>query len=99
VVDVSGQGRQGDELRRIIDTIRDADNIAEIGIGLNPACRRNGDFEEEKKGRGNVHVAIGDNVFYGGEVRCAVHMDMVLYNPSVRLDDRLILEDGQVLLD
>jgi leucyl aminopeptidase (aminopeptidase T) len=99
VVDVSGQGRQADELRHIIDTIRDADNIAEIGIGLNPACRRNGDFEEEKKGRGNVHVAIGDNVFYGGEVRCAVHMDMVLYNPSVRLDDRIILEDGQVFLD
>jgi len=99
VVDVSGQGRQVEELRHIINTITHANNIAEVGIGLNPACRRNGDFEEEKKGRGNVHVAIGDNVFYGGEVRCAVHMDMVLYHPTVRLDERIVVEDGQVLFD
>lgn len=98
VVAVSGNCRQADELRHIITTIQDADNIAEIGIGLNDACRRNGDFEEEKKGRGNVHVAIGDNVFYGGDVRCAVHMDMVIYQPTVRLDDRVVVEAGEVMI-
>ncbi|MCP5097338.1 MAG: aminopeptidase [Chloroflexi bacterium] len=96
VISVSGECRQADELRHIITSIKDADNIAEIGIGLNDACRRNGDFEEEKKGRGNVHVAIGDNVFYGGAVRCAVHMDMVIYQPTVYLDDRIIVDAGQV---
>lgn len=96
VVSVSGDCRQADELRHIIATIKDAANIAEIGIGLNDACRRNGDFEEEKKGRGNVHVAIGDNVFYGGDVRSPVHMDMVIYRPTVRLDDRTIVDAGQV---
>jgi len=99
VVDVEGNSRQAEMLKQIINTIEDADNIAEIGIGLNPACRRNGNFEEEKKGRGNVHVAIGDNIFYGGDVRCAVHMDMVLYHPTVHLDERLIVKDGRVLLD
>lgn len=96
---VSGDCRQADELRHIITTIPNADNIAEIGIGLNPDSRRNGDFEEEKKARGNVHVAIGDNVFYGGDVRCNVHMDMVLYQPTVRLNDRVVVEMGQVRLD
>jgi leucyl aminopeptidase (aminopeptidase T) len=95
---VEGDCRQADELRHIITTVPDANNIAEIGIGLNPACRKNGDFEEEKKGRGNVHVAIGDNVFYGGDVRCAVHMDMVLYQPTVQLDDKLVVKSGQVNL-
>jgi leucyl aminopeptidase (aminopeptidase T) len=98
VVSVSGDCRQADELRHIITTISRADNIAEIGVGLNSACRQNGDFEEEKKGRGNVHVAIGDNVFYGGDVGCAVHMDMVLYRPTVRLDERVVVEAGQVRL-
>ena len=87
-----------DELRQIVSSIDNANNIAEIGIGLNAACRQNGDFEEEKKGRGNVHVAIGDNVFYGGDVHSPVHMDMVLYRPTVRLDDRVIVEDGVVHL-
>ncbi len=98
VVDVSGACRQADELRDIIAKIKDADNIAEIGIGLNGSCRRNGDFEEEKKGRGNIHVAIGDNVFYGGDVRCAVHMDMVIYHPTVTLDNQVVVDDGKISL-
>ncbi len=97
VTHVGGDDPRAAELRRIVKTISRADNIAEVGIGLNPACRRNGDFEEEKKARGNVHVAIGDNVFYGGAIQCAVHMDMVLYMPSVWLDDRLVVDAGEVL--
>ncbi len=86
------------ELREIVQTIPAADDIAEIGSGLNPACRRNGDFEEEKKARGLVHVAIGDNVFYGGKVESPVHMDMVLYEPTVMLDDRTVVQEGAVRL-
>jgi leucyl aminopeptidase (aminopeptidase T) len=95
---VEGRDGAAEELRRIVTEIERADNIAEIGIGLNPSCRRNGDFEEEKKARGNVHVAIGDNVFYGGTVECAVHMDMVVYRPTVTLDDRAVVIDGEVFL-
>ena len=94
VVDVSGACRQADELRDIITDIENADNIAEIGIGLNGACRWCGDFEEEKKGRGNIHVAIGDNVFYGG----AVHMDMVIYHPTVTMDDQIVVDARNILL-
>ena len=96
---VSTDSPQALELKEIIETIERADNIAEIGIGLNPACRRNGDFEEEKKARGNVHIAIGDNVFYGGDVQCAVHMDMVMYKPTVYFDETLIVDAGNVLID
>ncbi|MEN8198056.1 MAG: aminopeptidase [Pseudomonadota bacterium] len=98
VTAVDGDCRQAEELRHIVESIENASNIAEIGIGLNPACRRNGDFEEEKKGRGNIHVAIGDNIFYGGTVKSPVHMDMVIYRPTVRLGDLVVVEDGQVRL-
>ncbi len=97
VARVHGDDQRATELRRIVEAIPRADNVAEVGIGLNAACRRNGDFEEEKKARGNVHIAIGDNVFYGGTVHCAVHMDMVLYRPSVWLDDRPVVDGGTVL--
>ena len=95
---VEGAGSQATELRRIIESIENADNIAEFGIGLNPASRRNGDFEEEKKARGLVHIASGDHVFYGGGTRSPIHMDMVLYNPTVKLDDRVLVEAGTVQL-
>lgn len=98
VVAVEGEGREAAELRRIVAEVSNADNIAEFGIGLNPACRRNGRFEEEKKARGNVHVALGDNIFYGGSIESPVHMDMVVYRPTVRLDGRVLVDDGQVRL-
>jgi leucyl aminopeptidase (aminopeptidase T) len=99
VVSVSGESPQSDELRSIIETIKNADNIAEVGIGLNPACRRNGDFEEEKKARGNVHIAIGDNIFYGGDVYSPVHMDMVIYQPTVTMDGQKVVDQGHLLFD
>ena len=95
---VAGADSVAAELERIVSEIDQADNIAEIGIGLNPECRRNGDFEEEKKARGTAHVAIGDNVFYGGDVECAVHMDMVIDRPTVRLDGRVVVRGGEVVL-
>nr|WP_290669075.1 aminopeptidase [Ardenticatena sp.] len=99
VVAVEGEGRTAAELRHILETIENANNIAEFGIGLNGWCLRNGDFEEEKKARGNVHIALGDNIFYGGQTRSAVHMDMVLYDPTVIIDDRVVVERGQLFFD
>lgn len=99
VTRVEGDSPQATALRKIIQDVKNADNIAEFGIGLNPVSRRNGDFEEEKKARGLVHIAIGDNVFYGGETQSPVHMDMVLYTPTVHLDGHLIVEAGTVVLE
>jgi leucyl aminopeptidase (aminopeptidase T) len=96
---VEGSGRTADELRHILETIPNADNIAEIGIGLNDCSLRNGDFEEEKKGRGNVHIALGDNIFYGGQTSSPIHMDMVVYHPTVILDDHVVVDEGQITLE
>lgn len=94
---VGGAGARATALRKILGSVPNAANIAEVGIGLNPECRKNGDFEEEKKARGLVHVALGDNLFYGGTVKCGVHMDMVLYRPTVRLDGQVVVDDGRLI--
>jgi leucyl aminopeptidase (aminopeptidase T) len=96
VVSVSGDCIQADALREIVENIPQAANIAEFGIGLNPLSRRNGDFQEEKKARGNVHVALGDNLFYGGQVQSPVHIDMVMYRPTVRFDEQVIVANGRL---
>ena len=49
---VGGDPKICKEIRRQIAEVKDSDNIAEIGLGLNPARMFNGDFEEEKKARG-----------------------------------------------
>ena len=62
---VSGEGPEAEHLRHIVRTVPEADNIGEFGIGLNGTSLRNGSFQEEKKARGNVHIAFGDNIYYG----------------------------------
>ncbi len=96
IVNIEGDTTQAVGLRGVIEQVTNADNLAEFGIGLNPLSRRNGHFQEEKKARGNVHAALGDNQFYGGDIQSAVHIDMVMYRPTVVLDERVIVADGQL---
>lgn len=96
VVSVRG-GRRARRLQQILDDVPGADHIAEIGLGLNPMALRNGDFEEEKKAAGNVHVALGDDVFYGGRHRCAVHLDMVIRDATFLLDGKALAEKGRIV--
>lgn len=85
------------EIKRQLEEIKDSDNIAEIGLGLNPKSRFNGDFEEEKKARGTIHIAMGNGFYYGQPPMSTVHIDMVMYNPTVWFDDVLIEKDGKLV--
>lgn len=98
VIRIEGEGVAADQMRDIVASVENADNVAEFGIGLNPASRPEGKFQEVKKRRGQVHIAIGDNVYYGGSTQSNVHMDLVLTDPTVHLDDRLVVDRGKVIL-
>jgi leucyl aminopeptidase (aminopeptidase T) len=91
---VRGEGGRALQLDAVFRALPCARQIAEIGIGLNAHAIRSGDFEEEKKALGNVHVAIGDDIFYGGTNDCGIHWDMVLYNATVELDDQTLMHRG-----
>ncbi len=96
---VEGSGPAADRLRRILDEVENADALAELAIGLNPACRQNGKFEEEKKRRGQMHVALGDNIVFGGTIRSEVHLDLCLRAPTATLGGRRLVDAGRLWLD
>ncbi|MCH4889020.1 leucyl aminopeptidase [Acidaminobacter sp. JC074] len=95
---LDGDPRIIKELESLFATVENSDNIAEIGIGLNPTSLFNGDFEEEKKARGTVHLALGNGIYYGQTIDSQVHIDVVLYSPTVTFDDQLIVKDGKVIV-
>lgn len=99
VVSCEGDPVAARRLNQIFAEVENAANVAEFGLGLNPDCLFNGDFEEEKKARGTLHMAIGANVSYGGTVYSPVHMDMVVYKPTVKMDGRLIVDNGVVVFE
>lgn len=98
IVRVSGAGGRTRQLESVFRSIPGARHLAEIGIGLNASALRSGDFEEEKKALGNVHLGLGDNIFYGGTHACSLHWDLVLYDATVSLDGQELFRDGRLLL-
>ena len=96
-VDISG-GTAAARLREIVATVRDADNIGEIGIGLNRAARIADEITEAKKAYGTVHIALGDSANeYGGIVECDVHLDGLVIAPTIAFDGRDVVVAGRHL--
>jgi leucyl aminopeptidase (aminopeptidase T) len=94
-VEVTG-GPEAARLREILATVRDADNIGEIGIGLNPAARIRDEITEAKKAFGTVHIALGDSANeYGGLVECDVHLDGLVIAPTIAFDGVDVVVGGE----
>ena len=73
-------------------------NIAELGIGTNPQARLIGNILEDEKIYGTVHIALGDNSTFGGNTRAGVHIDGIILNPVLYIDDNLIVKEGKILI-
>lgn len=70
--------------------------VCEFGMGLNPKARFIGNFLEDAKVLGSAHVSFGDNSTFGGRIKCGVHVDAIMRKPKVTVDNRLVLEDGEL---
>ncbi|WP_257348202.1 aminopeptidase [Pseudalkalibacillus decolorationis] len=64
--------------------------IAEFGIGTNKKARLTGNVLEDEKVYGTVHIAFGSNKSFGGENEAGVHIDCVIKEPVVWIDDKVI---------
>jgi leucyl aminopeptidase (aminopeptidase T) len=81
----------GPEAWRLLDAIeRSGDpkmrTLAEVSIGLNPHSRPGGSALELEGILGGAHVAVGNNVPYGGTNEARSHIDCVLLRGTLSLD-------------
>jgi len=72
--------------------------VAELGIGLNPKAKITGIVLEDEKVRGTVHIAVGNNLSYGGDNDVPLHLDGVITRPNIYADKRLIMQDGNFII-
>lgn len=94
VQEVSG-GLEAHKLRDVFARQdENATNIAEFAIGVNPEARIIGIMNEDKRRLGTVHIAIGDNMTLGGKVYSNIHYDILFFEPTVQLDDKIVVEKG-----
>jgi len=90
-------GREADLLNEQLSALgKPAFNIAELGIGTNHEARITGMILEDEKVMGTIHIAFGNNISMGGSHSVGIHIDGVIKNPTVKIDESLILDDGKL---
>ena len=81
---------------------RNARNIGELGIGLNPAANITGNMLEDEKAFRTCHFAIGQN--YDGDAPALIHFDGIVREPTITINYRdghsyTLMESGNLKLD
>ena len=73
-------------------------NIAQLAVGLNPECKElTGQMTNDHGALGTAHIGIGTSENLGGHTRAGLHMDGILRRPTLRLDGKVVLDDGQLV--
>ncbi len=92
-------GPQAARLESIIEPHgRDGFNLAELGVGTNDKAEITGLILEDEKILGTVHLALGDNKSMGGNIGVPSHLDGLVLKPTLWVDEKLIMEDGRLLV-
>jgi len=89
------KGKQAEKLNAMLNKVGSkARNIAELGIGVNPNAKLIGNVLEDEKVGGTVHIALGDNSTFGGDVIAGIHLDGIITKPGLFADnEELILSN------
>jgi leucyl aminopeptidase (aminopeptidase T) len=73
--------------------------VAEFGVGTNDAARICGNALEDEKVLGTVHLALGNNLSFGGRNDVPIHLDAVVFKATVVIDGRRILDNGRMVVE
>ena len=93
-------GAQAKQFEETVNSVGpQARNLAELGVGTNDQAEINGTILEDEKVMGTVHLALGNNVSMGGTVNVGFHVDGIILNPTLKIDDQLILDNGKMLVE
>lgn len=95
-VEISG-GDEANKLNEMVEKVGErARNLAELGIGTNYMATITGDILEDEKVAGTVHLALGNNVSMGGTFNVPFHVDGIIRNPTLKIDDFVLLDAGKL---
>jgi leucyl aminopeptidase (aminopeptidase T) len=50
----------------------------------------------DEKALGTAHIAIDNNIHLGGTNKASIRVDFVLRNPTIKIDEELIMKNGKL---
>ena len=99
VVDISGNGITPRKLEKLFDGHGSEKTriLAEVGIGLNPFAKLSGVMLTDEGSLGTMHMGFGSNYTVGGLNDVSFHVDFVFKNPSLFIDDKMMIQNGMLM--
>ncbi len=71
--------------------------FAELGIGLNPKIvKLTGNPLLDEKAANTIHIAIGDNAGFGGDVSSLAHYDLLVLKPHLLINGHQVIKQGVI---
>ncbi len=96
-VDFRGGGAR--KLENLLESVgKDARNIGEFGIGTNEKAKITGNILEDEKVKGTCHIALGNNIGFGGEINVQLHLDGIIKKPTVFIDNKKIMDNEKLII-
>lgn len=75
-------------------------NVAQFAFGLNPDCREfTGEMLNDEGVNGTIHLGIGTSANLGGTVSAKTHFDAIIREPTVWIDEEVVVRDGKLLIE
>ncbi len=97
---VAAEGGQGPAFLELLHEHGAAGlNLAELGVGTNDRAMLTGNVLEDEKLLGSVHVAFGASAAIGGNVAVPIHLDAIIGEATLVIDDQRVLDEGRWVLD
>lgn len=100
---VSIEGKEDAEMLRKTLESYNHPNVycaVEFGMGMNPNAKigRGGQLEDEAE-FGTMHIGIGNGITFGSSIRAPGHCDLVMRDPVIEVDGKILMKDGELFLD
>lgn len=93
---IIAKGEEEARQQGLLDHIKNARHLGELGIGINPKAKMVCQLLEDEKVGKTVHFAIGTN--YDNDANALIHQDCLVLRPSLWVDGKQIMKDGELLL-
>ena len=94
ITDVAG-GIPGATFAATLEAVGPAGSVlCELGVGTNDRARVTGLVLEDEKVLGTIHIAFGNNLFFGGVNDVQFHVDGVVTKPTLSVDGEVLIDAG-----
>jgi leucyl aminopeptidase (aminopeptidase T) len=95
IVDISGDKADVDRMHKLLATDKNANNVAELGIGTSHLIPMPLQGKRRDAGRlGTAHIGVGRNSDIGGATSSQLHVDSLIDRVTLELDGQCLLRDG-----